>query len=74
MVLEKYIDLGIIEWLYEYSKIGSVRRELDNKLYTYFNFINTILELKNINMLVKDNKRDLQKTMHEIKVPVIKEN
>ncbi|PKK71516.1 hypothetical protein RhiirC2_778309 [Rhizophagus irregularis] len=42
-------DLDVIEWLYEYSKIGSVRRELDDKLYIYLNFINTILELININ-------------------------
>lgn len=51
-------DLDVIEWLYEYSKIGSVRRELDDKLYIYLNFINTILELINISMLVKDGKRE----------------
>lgn len=54
-------DLDVIEWLYGYSKTGSIRKELDDKLYIYINFINAILELKNISMLVKMIKQKYKK-------------
>ncbi|POG74489.1 hypothetical protein GLOIN_2v1771334 [Rhizophagus irregularis DAOM 181602=DAOM 197198] len=58
-------DLNIIEWLYSYCKMGSARRELDDKLYIYLNFINTLLELKNVKMLVKDDKAEIQKEIQD---------
>ncbi|PKY25935.1 hypothetical protein RhiirB3_441065 [Rhizophagus irregularis] len=57
-------DLDVIEWLYEYSKIGSVRRELDDKLYIYLNFINTILKLINIKLV------NCKQLMREIEINV----
>lgn len=39
-------DISFIEWLYNFSKTGSVRRELDDNLYVYIYFINAILDLK----------------------------
>ncbi|PKY52659.1 hypothetical protein RhiirA4_470434 [Rhizophagus irregularis] len=65
-------DLEIIDCLYKYSKIGSFRRELDDKLYICLNFINTVLVLKNIHMLVKDDKMGAQKAIQGVKVPAIK--
>ncbi|UZO00125.1 uncharacterized protein OCT59_001379 [Rhizophagus irregularis] len=55
-----------------YCKMGSARRELDDKLYIYLNFINTLLELKNVKMLVKDDKAEIQKEIQDGKVPAIK--
>lgn len=52
--------------------MGSARRELDDKLYIYLNFINTLLELKNVKMLVKDDKAEIQKAIQDVKVPAIK--
>ncbi|RGB32479.1 hypothetical protein C1646_762849 [Rhizophagus diaphanus] len=48
------------------------RRELDDKLYIYLNFINTLLELKNVKNLVKDDKAEIQKAIQDVKVPAIK--
>lgn len=70
--IEIRTDLNIIEWLYSYCKMGSARRELDDKLYIYLNFINTLLELKNVKMLVKDDKAEIQKEIQDGKVPAIK--
>ncbi|PKC55110.1 hypothetical protein RhiirA1_476148 [Rhizophagus irregularis] len=55
--IELRTDLKIIEWLYNYSKMGSTRRELDDKLYVYLNFIDNM---------------DAQSTIQDVKVPAIK--
>jgi hypothetical protein len=70
--IEIRTDLNIIEWLYNYSKLGSARRELDDKLYIYLNFINTLLELKNVKILVKDDKAGMQETLQDVTIPAIK--
>lgn len=53
-------DKNIIKQLCDYSEIGSVRREQDDRLYMYLSFVNTISELKNICLVFKDDKRDTQ--------------
>ncbi|CAB4385563.1 unnamed protein product [Rhizophagus irregularis] len=70
--LDLRIDLAIAEWLTKYSKIGSTRRELDDNLYIYLNFLNTILELKNMTLNILCKTSDVMKDMQEIKLPALK--
>ncbi|CAB4390885.1 unnamed protein product [Rhizophagus irregularis] len=70
--LDLRIDLAIAEWLTKYSKIGSTRRELDDNLYIYLNFLNTILELKNMTLNILCKMSDVMKDMQEIKLPALK--
>ncbi|GBC41415.2 uncharacterized protein OCT59_001604 [Rhizophagus irregularis] len=70
--IELRTDVDIIAWLFSYSKIGSVQRELDDKQYIYLSFINTLLELKNVKMLVKDDKAGMQRIIQDVKIPAIK--
>ncbi|CAB4373910.1 unnamed protein product [Rhizophagus irregularis] len=70
--LDLRIDFAIAEWLTKYSKIGSTRRELDDNLYIYLNFLNTILELKNMTLNILCKTSDVMKDMQEIKLPALK--
>ncbi|CAB4379833.1 unnamed protein product [Rhizophagus irregularis] len=66
------IDLRIAEWLTNYSEIGSTRRELDDNLYIYLNFLNTILELKNMTLNILCKTSNVMEDMQEIKLPALK--
>ncbi|GET67252.1 uncharacterized protein OCT59_000274 [Rhizophagus irregularis] len=66
------MDLDIAEWLTKYSEIGSTRRELDDNLYIYLNFLNTILELKNMTLKISHKKSEVMEDMQEIKLPALK--
>ncbi|EXX76231.1 uncharacterized protein OCT59_017773 [Rhizophagus irregularis] len=66
------MDSDIAEWLTKYSEIGSMRRELDDNLYIYLNFLNTILELKNMTLKFSHRKSEVMEDMQEIKLPALK--
>ncbi|CAB4389429.1 unnamed protein product [Rhizophagus irregularis] len=66
------IDPAIAEWLTKYSELGSTRRELDDNLYIYLNFLNTILELKNMTLNILCKTSDVMEDMQEIKLPALK--
>ncbi|CAB4373413.1 unnamed protein product [Rhizophagus irregularis] len=70
--LDLRIDSAIAEWLTKYSEIGSTRRELDDNLYIYLNFLNTILELKNMMLNILCKTSDVMEDMQEIKLPALK--
>ncbi|CAB4392059.1 unnamed protein product [Rhizophagus irregularis] len=70
--LDLRIDSRIAEWLTNYSEIGSTRRELDDNLYIYLNFLNTILELKNMTLNILCKTSNVMEDMQEIKLPALK--
>ncbi|CAB4400971.1 unnamed protein product [Rhizophagus irregularis] len=70
--LDLRIDSAIAKWLTKYSEIGSTRRELDDSLYIYLNFLNTILELKNMTLNILCKTSDVMEDMQEIKLPALK--
>ncbi|RGB33054.1 hypothetical protein C1646_669662 [Rhizophagus diaphanus] len=72
VMVDLRIDSKIAQWLIDYSILGSVRRELDDKLYVYLNFVNTLLELKNIKLNIFNGKVDLMVVMDEVKLPALK--
>ncbi|RGB38863.1 hypothetical protein C1646_755188 [Rhizophagus diaphanus] len=74
--IEKFIDLRtdvkILNWLIDYSKIGSVQRELDDQCYMFLNCINTMLDLKNIKLLINNKEESTVVLMREVKLPALK--
>ncbi|CAB4380688.1 unnamed protein product [Rhizophagus irregularis] len=70
--LDLRIDSRIVKWLTNYSEIGSTRRELDDNLYIYLNFLNTILELKNMTLNILCKTSNMMEDMQEIKLPALK--
>ncbi|PKB94525.1 hypothetical protein RhiirA5_386601 [Rhizophagus irregularis] len=66
------MDSDIAVWLTKYSEIGSTRRELDDNLYVYLNFLNTILELKHMMLKISYKKSEVIEDMQDIKLPALK--
>ncbi|CAB4379553.1 unnamed protein product [Rhizophagus irregularis] len=71
-IVDLRTDTKIINWLIEYSNIGSVRRELDDQCYIFLNCINAMLDLKNIKIIMNNGVGSDQVLMKEIKLPALK--
>lgn len=72
IVIDLQTDLNIVAWLYNYSKVGSIQRELDDPQYIYLNCVNAMLELKNIKLKVVNESTSIQQTTQEVKLPALK--
>jgi hypothetical protein len=71
-VVDLRTDVKILEWLKKYSEIGSTRRELDDECYIFLNCINTILELKNIRILIISKEAEIIESIQDVKIPAVK--
>jgi hypothetical protein len=71
-IVDLRTDSKILEWLKGYSEIGSTRRELDDQCYIFLNCVNTMLELKNIKLLIVNKEADVMESMRDVKLPAIK--
>ncbi|GBC48000.2 hypothetical protein GLOIN_2v1776868 [Rhizophagus irregularis DAOM 181602=DAOM 197198] len=72
IIIDLQTDLGIVAWLYKYSKVGSIRRDLDDPNYIYLICVNEILELKNIKLKVVNEMEHIQVATQEFKLPALK--
>ncbi|GBC20469.2 hypothetical protein GLOIN_2v1776868 [Rhizophagus irregularis DAOM 181602=DAOM 197198] len=75
VIVDLRTDEKILKWFIDYSKIGSNRRELDDPCYIFLNCINIVLELKNIRLLIdeeKDNDVTIMKSV-SVKLPALKQ-
>ncbi|CAB4473924.1 unnamed protein product [Rhizophagus irregularis] len=71
-IVDLRTDDKILTWLIEYSNIGSNRRELDDPCYIFLNCINTVLELKNIKLLINEKKENDMAVLKSVKLPALK--
>lgn len=71
-IVDLRTEMKILEWLKKYHDIGSVRRELDDQCYIFLNCINTMLELKNIKLIIISEKAGIMESTRDVKIPELK--